>query len=148
MVNFLQVGLATGKRTFDTDMKTFSTILIVSLLTSISARDALPADRPANSRAKAAEKADGAKTEKKGRGLPFHGHIAAVDKTAKTITMRGEKQRKFHVTTETKINRDKKPSAFASIMVGEYVGGYSREAADGRMELVTLNVGTPASKGR
>src|SRR5438128_2261490 len=83
------------------------------------------------------------KTDKHSRGLPFHGNVAAVDKVAKRITMEGKKQRAFYVTSETKIQRDKQPSRLEAIAVGDYVGGYAREAPDGKLELVTLNI-TPA----
>jgi len=86
-------------------------------------------------------------TPSKGRGLPFHGNIAAVDKVTKTITMRGEKHRVFYVTPQTKINKDKSPATLNALAVGDYVGGYAREKADGKLELVTLNIGEAVGKG-
>jgi hypothetical protein len=81
-----------------------------------------------------------------GRGLPFHGKIAAVDKAAKTITMEGKKQRVFHLTPETKINRDNVKASLDAVTVGVEVGGFARELPDGRMNLVTLNIHTVAAK--
>ena len=83
----------------------------------------------------------------KGRGLPFHGNVAVIDKVAKTITMRGEKHRVFYVTPQTKINKDKIPATLSALAVGDYVGGYAREKADGKLELVTLNIGEAVGKG-
>ena len=87
-----------------------------------------------------------AATEPKGRGLPFHGTIAAVDKSARTITMEGKKQRVFHITAETKINKDKVASNLAAVTAGAAVGGYAREMPDGKLNLVTLNINSAASK--
>jgi len=57
--------------------------------------------------------------------------------------MEGKKQRAFYVTSETKIQREKQPSKLEALAIGDYVGGYAREAPDGKLELVTLNI-TPA----
>ena len=106
---------------------------------------AKPATAPTNS--VAPNGAPPPKTNKTSRGLPFHGNVAAVDKAAKRITMEGKKQRAFYVTSETKIQRDKQPSRLEALAVGDYVGGYAREAPDGKLELVTLNITPQAPKG-
>lgn len=81
---------------------------------------------------------------KKARGMPFNGKISAVDKATKTITLEGkEKNRTFQLTAATKINRDKKPITLEEVAVGEHVGGYARENAEGKLEVVTLNTGLP-----
>ncbi len=60
---------------------------------------------------------------------PFHGKLASVDKTAKTITI-GE--RTIQITSETKIMNGNKPGTFEDAVVGENVtGGYKSE--DGKM---------------
>ena len=91
---------------------------------------------------RAADKApDAPKTERKARSLPFNGKVGAVDKTAKTITLEGKaRQRVFQVTSETRISKDKKPAVLDDVQVGDRVGGSARENADGKMELVSLNV--------
>ncbi len=99
--------------------------------------------RPASSLTNSPAK--GSKSESKGRGFPFHGTIAAIDKGAKTITMRGEKQRVYYITSETKINKDKIRTTLNALVVGDYVGGFAREAADGKRDLVTLNIGTASA---
>lgn len=82
------------------------------------------------------------KAEKKAKGMPFNGTVSAVDRVAKTVTLEGkEKQRVFQVTSETKIFKNKKPATFDDILAGERVGGYVRENADGKSELITLNTG-------
>lgn len=87
-------------------------------------------------------------TPSKERGLPFHGNISAVDRVAKTITMRGEKHRVFYVTPQTKINKNNVRTTLNAVAIGDYVGGYSREKADGKLELVTLNIGEAVGKGK
>src|SRR5437867_2970910 len=77
------------------------------------------------------------KTEKKARAIPFNGKVGAVDKVAKTVTLEGkEKSRVFHITSETKIHKDKKPATLDDVMVGDRVGGAYHETADGKMEVV------------
>ena len=118
-------------------MKKTSALLLIALFCSMSIVQA--ANSPTNS------PATGSKSDSKGRGFPFHGTIAAIDKSAKTITMRGEKQRVYYVKPETKINKDKIRSTLNALAVGDYVGGFAREAADGKRELVTLNIGTASA---
>jgi len=82
---------------------------------------------------------------KKARALPFNGKVGAVDKVAKTVTLEGkEKARVFQITSESKIRKDKKPATLDDVMVGDRVGGSQRESADGKMEVVTLNVTSAA----
>ena len=127
-------------------MKKFSTILLIGLLLPLFGSFA--AAPPATGPVKPNQSPEPPKSDKKGRGLPFHGNVAAIDKSAKTITMEGKKQRVFHLTAETKINKDKKPVTLSALTPGDYVGGYAREAADGKLELVTLNIGTATSKNK
>jgi hypothetical protein len=91
-----------------------------------------------------------AKPEKKAKSVPFRGTIGAVDKVAKTVTLESkDKPRTFQVTSETKINKEKKPATLDAVMVGDHVGGAYRETAEGKMELVTLNdngAGAPKTK--
>lgn len=92
--------------------------------------------------------AKGAEPAKKGRGLPFHGNVAAIDTRARTVTMEGKKQRMFRITADTKIHKDKKESTLAALAVGDYVGGYARETPDGKLELVTLNINSAPAKSK
>ena len=121
-------------------IKKISVLVLTAALLWSSDKSILAAGAVTNAPAKGAPS--------KGRGLPFHGNVAAVDKAGKTITMRGEKHRVFYVTPQTKINKDKNPATLNAVAVGDYVGGYAREKADGKLELVTLNVGEAVGKGK
>lgn len=75
-------------------------------------------------------------------GYPFRGRLKAVDLTAKTLTLAGrEKDRVFHVTTETKFTKDGKPATLADGAKVEEVAGYARTGKDGRAEAVTVRFG-------
>lgn len=78
------------------------------------------------------------KKEAPARALPFRGKIAAVDKEAKTIKV-GE--RTFHITTDTKMAKAGKQATLEDATVGETVGGSYREAADKKLNLVSLRIG-------
>jgi len=82
----------------------------------------------------------------KGRGIPFHGTIASEDKSARTITLEGKKQRTFQVTAETKIHFGNLNGNLNSVKPGADVGGYARELPDGKLILVTLNIKTGTEK--
>src|ERR1700687_1994336 len=60
-------------------------------------------------------------TAKPGKGGPFHGKLAAIDKVAKTITVG---KRTFQITSETKIKKAGKPATLDDGVVGETVSGY------------------------
>lgn len=85
------------------------------------------------------------KAAKKQGVIPFHGKIAAVDKTAKTIKV-GE--RTFQVTSETRIKKAGKDATLADAPVGEEVGGAYRKADGGKLLLRSLRIGPkPEAKG-
>jgi hypothetical protein len=81
--------------------------------------------------------ADTAKTEKKS-AHPFHGKLAAIDKTANTVTI-GKSV--YHLTAETKIKKDGNPATLADAAVGDQASGYVKPADDGTMNASTLNIG-------
>jgi hypothetical protein len=126
-------------------MKRMLGIGLCALVFAVDIAPGLGASSPTNAPARPADK-PASKQDKAGRGLPFHGHVASLNKAAMTITMEGKKQRVFHVTADTKINKDKKPATLNNLMAGDYVGGYARERADGKLELVTLNITMEGSK--
>jgi hypothetical protein len=72
--------------------------------------------------------------------LPFSGHIAAIDKATKTLTLTGEKKRQVHITAETKITRAGKITTFDDALVGEEVAGYAKEL-DGKLEPLSIRFG-------
>src|SRR5687767_10590597 len=82
-----------------------------------------------------------AKTETKLKHRPFNGTIKAVSKPSRAIVLRGAKAQTFFVIPETKIKRDGQPITFEQIVEGETLGGYARQAANGRWEALTLNLG-------
>ena len=96
---------------------------------------------------KAAEKKEKTEAkEKSGSGkLPFHGKIAGVDKTAKTITVGS---RTFQVTSETQIIKgDDSPATLDDAKEGEAASG-SYVNNDGKLELGKLRIGAkPAKEG-
>lgn len=92
-----------------------------------------PVDKPATS-----SPADATKPEKPGKGGPFHGKLASVDKVAKTITVG---KRTFQITSETRVKKAGKPATLDDGVVGETVSGYVKPAADGKLMATTVNFG-------
>ena len=95
-----------------------------------------------------AEHKKGGDGKKEGRAKyrPFTGKIKEVNKTAKTLTLEGEKAQTFQVTSETRISKESNPATFDDLTVGESVGGraYNNE---GKWEAVKINIGTLAVRG-
>ena len=79
-----------------------------------------------------------APAKKKSDSLPFNGKVGAIDKTAKIITV-GE--RKFQVTSETKIMKAGKPATLEDAVVGEQVAGSYRKTDDGKLNLLSVRFG-------
>jgi pyruvate/2-oxoglutarate dehydrogenase complex dihydrolipoamide acyltransferase (E2) component len=87
-----------------------------------------------------------AATAKFPKRYPFHANVAAIDASAKTITLDGKKkQRVLYITPATRVLKDKKPVALETIKVGEYITG-SLVDTDGHLEPTTVNVGGTAQK--
>jgi hypothetical protein len=72
---------------------------------------------------------------------PFHGKLAAVDKTAKTIKV-GESV--YQITSQTKITKAGKPATLEDGVVGEPVAGYAKPTGDGKMAATTVRFGAKA----
>ena len=120
-------------------MKGILTLILVAVFTALLNFNAISADQPAD---KKTEKAD-----KQEKFRPFRGTIKSIDKVAMTITLEGESARQFAITSDTKINKDGKPAAFAEIVVGDSVGGRAKETAEGKWTAMTINAGKkPAAK--
>lgn len=81
---------------------------------------------------------------KKQRPRPFHGNLAAVDKTAKTIKV-GEST--YQIIPVTRILKDGKPATLDDGVVGEPVSGYARPTEDGKFEATRVNFGKVPEKG-
>jgi hypothetical protein len=88
----------------------------------------------------AAEKkpATSKKESKPKEAHPFHGKLAAVDTTAKTITIG---QSVYLITSATKITKSGKPATLADAVVGEKVSGHAKPGDDGKMVATSLKLG-------
>ncbi len=91
---------------------------------------------PAVTKKSSAVKKDSA--VKKKTAHPFHGNLAAVDKTAKTIKV-GESV--YQITSETRIIKDGKSATLDDGVVGEPVSGYAKPTADGKMAATSVRFG-------
>jgi Cu/Ag efflux protein CusF len=119
------------------NVKFLSTILIASMTIGASAAEIKPVP------AKPGATAPATKPLKR---YPYHGNVAAVDLSAKTITLDGKKkQRVLNVTPTTRVLKDKKPVALETIKIGDYVTG-SVIDTDGHLEPTTVNVGGTTPK--
>ncbi len=95
---------------------------------------------------KAAEKTP-EKGGEKAKGGGFTGKAVAVDKTAKTVKLSGEKGRVIQITSTTKITKDGKPAILDDLKDGDEVSGGYKPGADGKLEATVLNIGKlPAKK--
>lgn len=104
----------------------------------------MPVQLLAQSTNKAAAEKKSAVAKKK-MAHPFHGKLAAVDKTAKTIKV-GESI--YQVTSETKITKAGKPATLGDGVVDEPVSGYVKPTEDGKMTATTVTFGAkPEGKG-
>lgn len=72
-------------------------------------------------------------------GHPFHGKLAAVDTTGKTIKV-GEST--YQITSETRIRKAGKPATLEDATVGEEVSGFVI-LQDGNEVARTLTIGPP-----
>src|SRR5258706_310600 len=80
--------------------------------------------------------------------VPFGGKLAAVDKTAMTITLEGkESKRTFQITSSTKLAKAGKPATLDDAVVGEQVGGRYRKTADGKFEAISVRFGPKPESG-
>ena len=88
--------------------------------------------------AKKATPEQGDSTARKKAGHPFRGKLAAVDQTAKTITIG---QSIYQITSHTKIMKAGKPATLEDAMVGDETAGYARPTEDGKMTATMLRLG-------
>ena len=77
----------------------------------------------------------------KGKPTPFHGKVASVDKSAKTVTLDDKNKRTFQVTSETKIMKNEKPATLDDVTVGEEIRGSYKKNDDQTMSLRSLYIG-------
>ena len=74
---------------------------------------------------------------------PFHGRLAAIDKSAKTITVG---KRTFQITSETKLAKDGKPATFDAGVAGEECSGYVKPADGGKWVATSVTFGAKPEK--
>jgi hypothetical protein len=79
----------------------------------------------------AAEKKEKAeKKEGKAKGAPYNGELSAVDKSAKTVTIKTKNtSRVYQVNAETRITKAGKPATLDDAKVGEPAAAYGTEVA-------------------
>jgi hypothetical protein len=85
-----------------------------------------------------AEKKSSSSAEKKQTAGPFHGKLAALDKSAKTITVG---KRTFHVSPDAKIVRNNKSATLDDGVVDEIVSGYFKTGDDGKLIATKVTFG-------
>lgn len=89
-----------------------------------------------------AEAAPDAGKKKASDRLPFRGTIKSTDAVAMTITLGSQQRdRVFHLTSESRITKAGEPAVFGDIKPGEEVGGQYRRRGNGEMEVLSLRVG-------
>jgi hypothetical protein len=110
-------------------LRSFSLLLVAVF--SLSSAVVVGAPAVTNSTAAAA-------SAKKPVPGPFHGKVAAVDKTARTIQVG---KRVFHVSPDCKLTKGGKAARLEDAVIGEECGGYMRPSEDGRLVATTLRLG-------
>ena len=91
--------------------------------------------QPATAKAGASDQSDASARK---RGHPFHGKLAAVDQTAKTIKV-GESV--YQITSQTRITKAGKPATLADGVVGEEAAGFVKPGEDGNMMATSVRFG-------
>jgi hypothetical protein len=119
-------------------------LLALALCAAPSKVSAQTTNKPTAQKKSSTETPEPAKTEKKPSAGPFHGKLAAVDQTAKTITVG---KRTFLITSESHINKEGKPATLQDGVVGEEVSGYVKPNDAGKLIATKVNFGPkPATK--
>ncbi|HEX5222671.1 MAG TPA: hypothetical protein VFZ59_24155 [Verrucomicrobiae bacterium] len=72
------------------------------------------------------------------RVLPFNGHVAAVDKDTKTVTVG---KQVIHVSAETKLTKGNQSVTVADIAVGDAIAGSYTKGDDGKLTAKMMRVG-------
>ena len=120
--------------------KSIKQTIAVCLLFAVAVGFSVPVQAQDKAEKKAPAAPEAGKKEKP-RGLPFNGKLGAVDKVAKTITIKGkEKDRVFHITSKTRIMKAGKPATLEDGVVGEEVAGFAHEV-EGKMEAASVRFG-------
>lgn len=77
---------------------------------------------------------------KSARSVPFRGKVAALDPQKMTFTLSGPKQRVFHLTSDTKIEKDGKTVTFSDVALGDEARGLY-QSDDGQLVVIKASFG-------
>ena len=126
-----------------------TSLLAINLTIAVFSLQAGDKKEEAQATAKSAEAASKATPgiPAKIRALPYNGLVAAVDKTAMTITIKKKQAEKtFSVTSATRIAKMGKPATLEDVTIGEEVGVSYIEAEGGKAEARSLRLGPKPEK--
>jgi hypothetical protein len=115
--------------------------LVFLLIAALAVASTIPAAEAEKGKSTTAAKGKG---KAKANSYPLYGEVVAV--TSKTLTIKGgegKEDRKFTLTSTTRIHNDEKPATVEDIKVGKMVGGSIERETD---KVLSLNVGA-AQKG-
>ena len=100
-------------------------ILVASSTANAQPVNTVKTTKPADAKAKAADTAKDAETAKPKRDwYPFYGTVAAVDKTAKTVSLKKmEGVRLLQTDDKTTFEMNDKPASLGDVKAGNYLHG-------------------------
>jgi len=93
------------------------------------------------SEVRAAETKAESPARKSARSVPFRGKVAALDTQKMTFTLSGPKQRVFHLTSATKIEKDGKQVAFGDVVLGDEARGLYQSEEGGQLVVLKASFG-------
>ncbi len=83
----------------------------------------------------------------RGRLVPYHGMISAVDKNTKTFAIAGKRDtRNFKITDATTITKDGETISIDDIKQNDEVSGSYLKTGDGTLEVRTVKIGPVKKK--
>jgi hypothetical protein len=112
-------------------------------LTLLSLLTAAFVAAPVLSRAEDSTTATAATAPAKKKGLPFHGKVAAIDPTQKTVTVGSLT---ISITPTTKITKDGKKATLSDFVVGDTVAGAYQKDDSGKLNATTIHDGKKQKK--
>jgi hypothetical protein len=121
------------------------------LVVSAAAADVTKGEFGANASGPVAAEPKGDSTtgnpkQTKRNSYPFHGTLASVDSSAKSLTLAGkQKPRVILITTETRFFRNGAKVKWADAVAGERVTGTVQKNSAGQEEAITVRYGGTAT---
>jgi hypothetical protein len=113
---------------------------ITRIITAVALSSVLFAAAPTASLA-AEKKEKAEKKEGKAKAAPYAGELSAVDKSAKTVTIKTKNtSRVYQINAETRITKAGKPATLDDATVGEPAAAYGTEVA-GKYVAQSLRLG-------